>query len=505
MRSGGGTVVLFPFMAQGHINPFLDLARRLSSHLPPPLTITIISTQANIINLRPRFHSYPTIHFAEIAFENPVQNTDSLSSLAAIARFYRTAESHLQLPFRHLIGEITRSSGGKPPLCIISDMFLGFTVDVAHEFGSKHVPFYTSGPYAMSIYNCIWTHFPHLQLKTANAGNEGEEDDIIPLPGLLHVTIRRSQLSNNMKAADPVNDPTSLNTKRQAEYCSRADGSLWNTLEVLEKTSLDEWGRKTGKPVWAIGPLLPSSKQGYERGGKQPTLSPQICIDWLNLQSDNSVLYVSFGSQNSIPCAQMIQLAKWLEQSGKAFIWVLRNPTGIDVNEEFKPEWLPEGFEDRMRETGMGLIVRNWAPQIEILEHRSVGAFLSHCGWNSVLESLSRGVPIIGWPLGSEQYYNVKLLEEELGVCMEVARGYDAKIDSGEMADKVKMALGGKKGMEMKRKAEALSAEMKKAVEADADTKGTSLRALEDFVETLLRWDDENNEGSSNSDMVTEV
>ncbi|PIA48618.1 hypothetical protein AQUCO_01400895v1 [Aquilegia coerulea] len=478
-----GNVVLFPFMAQGHLNPFLDLARLLSTHLPPSLIITIVSTPANILNLRPRFSSsYPTIHFAELSFQNTVENTDSLSSLTSISQFYRTSESFLRDPFHRLISEITQSNGGKPPICIISDMFLGFTVDVAHTFGSHHVPFYTSGPYAMSIYNCIWTHLPHFSV----AGDG--DDDIIPLPGLPHITIRRNQLSNNMKAADPVKNPSSTFAKGQAEYCSRADGSLWNTVEVLEKKSLDDWAKSSGKCVWAIGPMLPSSVQEYERGGKEPEISPQMCTHWLNLQSPNSVIYVSFGSQNSIPFAQMMELAKGLEQSGKPFIWMLRNPTGVAVSEEFKPEWLPEGFEQRMRESGKGLIVRNWAPQIQILSHKAIGAFLSHCGWNSVLESLSRGVPIIAWPLGSEQYYNAKLLEEELGVCVEVARGFDANIIGGEVALKVEEVLDGEKGKQMRKKAEALGGEMKKAVEVDSNGKGSSLRALDDFVETLLKW-----------------
>ncbi|KAL5719496.1 hypothetical protein ACHQM5_012262 [Ranunculus cassubicifolius] len=478
-----GEVVLFPFMAQGHLNPFLDLARHLSYRLPSSITITIVSTPANTLKLRPRFLSYPTIRFADLsAFPNTVENTDALTSLTAISHFYRQAETLLQQPFKELLSNIIQSNGGKPPICIISDMFLGFTVDVAHSVGSHHVPLYTSGPYAMSIYNSIWTHFPHLNCP----GND--EDDVIPLPDLPHIVVRRNQLSENMKMADPAKNPACLYTKRQAEYCGRADGSLWNTVEVLEKKSLEDWEKSSKKPVWAIGPLLPSSKQEYERGGKNPIISPEMCMEWLDQQAENSVVYVSFGSQNSVPIPQMMELAKGLELSEKPFIWVLRNPTGADVNEEFNPEWLPEKFEDRMMDSKRGLIVRNWAPQMQILSHKAVGAFLSHCGWNSVLESLSRGVPIIAWSLGSEQYYNAKLMDEELGVCIEVGRGYNAKMDSGDIAAKVKMVLDGEKGKEMRRKAEALSEEMMMAIGTDAGAKGSSVKALEDFVATLVSW-----------------
>ena len=83
----------------------------------------------------------------------------------------------------------------------------------------------------------------------------------------------------------------------------------------------------------------------------------------------------------------MMELAIGLEASAKSFLWVITPPVGFDLRAEFRSEWLPEGFEEIIKETKQGLLVRNWAPQLEILSHKSTGAFLSHCGWNSVLES----------------------------------------------------------------------------------------------------------------------
>ncbi|KAF9603389.1 hypothetical protein IFM89_035835 [Coptis chinensis] len=137
----------------------------------------------------------------------------------------------------------------------------------------------------MSIYNSIRTHFPHL----------ANEDNAIATPRSPTYHNPRNQLSNNMK--DLLIQLTHrLFAKRQAEYFAvEADGSLWNTPKVLEKSSLDDWGKSTGKRVWAIGPLLPSSTQEYERGGKNPGVSPQTCIDWLDEHASHSVLFVSFG------------------------------------------------------------------------------------------------------------------------------------------------------------------------------------------------------------------
>jgi hypothetical protein len=107
---------------------------------------------------------------------------------------------------------------------------------------------------------------------------------------------------------------------------------------------------------------------------------------------------------------------------------------------EFKTkEWLPQGFEERMKDSKRGLIMHKWAPQVEISSHKSISAFFSHCGWNSVLESLSHGVPLIGWPMAAEQFYNVKLLKEEIEVCVEVARGKSCEV---RHEDKMKAIVG---------------------------------------------------------------
>ncbi|KAI3962637.1 hypothetical protein MKW92_041817 [Papaver armeniacum] len=169
----------------------------------------------------------------------------------------------------------------------------------------------------------------------------------------------------------------------------------------------------------------------------------------------------------------MRELALGLEKSGKCFIWVLRPPSEFDIESEFKWEWLPEGFVERMKKSQKGLLVKKWAPQLEILCHESTGAFLSHCGWNSVLESLSQGVPIIGWPLEVEQCYNSKMMEEEMGVCAELAR---------------KDVMDGNKGEEMRKKAMVIAEKIRGAMREDIGddhSKGSSVRSVDDFLATV--------------------
>lgn len=204
-------------------------------------------------------------------------------------------------------------------------------------------------------------------------------------------------------------------------------------------------------------------------------------------------MYISFGSQNSTNASQMMELAAGLEASGKAFIWVIRPPFGLDIDGEFKPEWLPEGFEERMSAKNQGLLVHAWAPQVEILAHESTSAFLSHCGWNSVLESLSHGVPIIGWPLGAEQFYNSMFLEE-VGVCVELGRGNrekmsGVKVERERVKKVVEMVMSGsEKGVEMKKKAVEISGMIRGALmEVDnGDDLGSSVHGLDEFCNLVL-------------------
>lgn len=181
----------------------------------------------------------------------------------------------------------------------------------------------------------------------------------------------------------------------------------------------------------------------------------------------------------------MMALATGLEASGVSFLWVVRSPVGFDFKMEFKEEWLPAGFEKRTE--GRGLTVRNWGPQPEILDHASVAAFLTHCGWNSVMESLSRGVTLVGWPLAADQFYNAKMLEEEVGVLVELARGPVAHVDPQKVSETVKLVMEGAKGKDMKRRAAELAVKIKEAMSSGDEKikKGSFRGKLDDFLNSV--------------------
>ncbi|KAF9621734.1 hypothetical protein IFM89_027588 [Coptis chinensis] len=485
-RRGGETVVIFPFMAQGHQNPFLALARLIEQR--KVYTIIFVSTPLNIQKLKSSIPSDTSITFAELQFCSTdyglppdTENTDTLT-LELIARLLEASES-LQAPFKQLLLDITKQDG-RAPLCIIADMFFGWTVDVANELGIFHSVFIAGSGYGMSFYFSLTFNMSQFR-------NDAEEFILTDFPEA--PPVHRSQVSNDFLGTDGT-EPWCLFRLRQFYLCLQSDCILLNTIEGLEKSRIAYFRSKTGgRPVWSIGPACTSvleKNEDYKSEGtrKLMNVSSNNYLEWLNRHPPGSVLYVCFGSQGSILPSQMMELAMGLEASNKAFIWVVRPPFGFSVTDKIRREWLPEGFEDRIRDKGQGLLVYRWAQQLEILSHASTGAFMSHCGWNSVLESLSYGVPIIGWPLFGDQFFNSQMLEKEAGVCVEIARGINSNIIGYKrIAEAISTVMGKtEKGEEIRRKACEVQEMMQEAITDCNGFKGSSVKALDEFFNSAI-------------------
>ncbi|KAL9234614.1 hypothetical protein vseg_009468 [Gypsophila vaccaria] len=479
---GGGQehIILIPFMAQGHLRPFLHLARRLSSRRG--YTITLLTTPLNAAKLRDNLNNDNAndndndndnnivicgVAFNGDAYDLPpgVENTDKLPLTHVINLFHSSSslEPHLET---FLTSHITRH--GRPPLAVIFDNFLGWADRVARKFNSIGIAFSTCGAYGTAAYSSIWCNLPH---------RKSDQEDEFCVPGFPEDRrFRRDQLHRFVRIADG-NDNWSKFFRPQIEMSMKCSGWLVNSVEEVEPLGFKILRNYLKLPVWAVGPLVSTATP----------LHNNECINWLNKQAKDSVLYVSFGSQNTINPAQMMELAAGLESSGKRFLWVIRPPFGFDINGEFKSEWLPDGFEARVIPR-QGMIIHKWGPQLEILGHEAVGGFMSHCGWNSVLEGLREGVPMIGWPLAAEQAYNAKMLVEEMGVAVEVARGVDGEVGREKVRRVIDMVLDraeGSVGSEMKRKAVALGRQLRDAVvEREGEGKGSS--GMNDFLEFVL-------------------
>jgi len=400
------------------------------------------------------------------------ETTENLTA-AQIIKLFRSTIS-LEAPLRSLISQITEEEGHSP-LCIISDCLLGWVNSVAKSLGIRNICFAPSGAYGTLAYFSIWINLPHRKTHS----------DEFWVPGFpQNHRFHRSQLHGFLREADG-SDEWSQCFLPQIALSMKSDGWICNTVEELEPLGLKLLRDYLQLSIWAVGPILPSDapKGSKHRSGKDSGVALEACMEWLDLKDENSVVYVCFGSQNTISASQMMALAEGLEESGRSFIWVVRPPVGFDIEGEFTEEWLPKGFEERMRDSKRGLLVQKWAPQLEILSHKSIGVFLSHCGWNSVLESLSYGVPMIGWPLAAEQIYNVKMLVEETGVAVELTRTVETTISGREVKKVIEIVMEKEgKGKEMKEKAKEIAWHMRKAI----TEKGSSVRAMDDLVRTIL-------------------
>lgn len=454
--------VLFPFLAHGHVPAFLRLACLLRA-LRPGLEVTLVSTARLLgsLTLPPasppvRLHALPFVP----ADHGLPPGADSLADVQ-IHQFitFFTASESLRPAFEKFV------SGIGSPVCIVADAFFGWTAEVARARGASHAVFLPGGAFGNAVFFSVWEHLPHA-LTAA---------DEFPLPDFPDVVLHRTQIPRFILSATGA-DPWTAFFRRVIASCRKTDALLVNTVRELEPSGLDMLRRSFGVQPWPIGPVLaePTAPSSDSRDDAS-------IIRWLDTHPPRSVLYISFGSQNSISADQMMELALGLEASGRPFLWALRPPLGFDAKDVFRPEWLPAGFEERTARANVGLLARGWAPQMRILSHPSTGAFLSHCGWNSVLESLSRGVPLIGWPLGAEQFFNAKLAVE-WGVCVELARGNleSSAVESRAVVEAERTVMGDTaKGDEMRRVVAAIARTMEAAWEAPG---GSAAESLEGFL-----------------------
>ncbi|XP_073365617.1 UDP-glycosyltransferase 92A1-like [Aegilops tauschii subsp. strangulata] len=456
-------VVLFPFMAQGHLSPFRCLAA-LVRRCRPDARVTVVATSGTADSLRAHLDDEGiSVHAL------PFRPADASRKLIDL---FLASESLRPAFHQFIVG--LRSSDPRANVHVVADMFLAWTVDVARgDPGVTHSVLLTTGGYGSALYFSLWNSVP----LVPNVDNDG----CFRLSSFPDICVHRSQLTDHLAAADG-GDAWSTFIRRQIAAFSRADAMLVNTAEKLEPKGLSMLRRWINNvPIFPVGPLLRAASSSSPE-----TMTSSPILAWLDKQPPGSVLYVSFGSLYTISASQATELAMGLEKCGHKFVWVVQPATDVNGSES-PPLGLPDGFTERMEAAGRGLVVQCWAPQVEILAHSATGAFLTHCGWNSAQESLAWGMLMVGWPLSAEQFYNAKFLAEEMGVCVELARGAAAAVTRDEVAEAVERVLGETSRVRaaMRRKA----AEMKEVIDAatDGDGEESSLGVTRRFLDAMAR------------------
>lgn len=250
-----------------------------------------------------------------------------------------------------------------------------------------------------------------------------------------------------------------------------ASAVIWNTLETLDRSPLKQLQQHWPVPFFTVGPLhkisppLPTSLMEEE---------DSICLSWLDKQAPESVIYVSLGSMAVIEEKELVEMAWGLARSGHPFLWVVR-PSLLNGSEDAVGS-LPQAFKDEIGigggGRGRGLVV-GWAPQRKVLEHSAVGGFFTHCGWNSTLESLCEGVPMVCRPCFADQLVNARYVSHVWRVGIELENVVEKSVESA-----VRTLMGSR---EMRERAAAMRVE----IEREMGRGGSSLDQLVEFVASL--------------------
>ncbi|GMY38440.1 UDP-glycosyltransferase 90A1-like [Fagus crenata] len=459
-------VVIFPFMAQGHTIPLLDISRAFANH---GLKVTIITTQANAPFISSKTNKHPNISLSIIPFpkvqELPhgCENTADLPSMALWTTFIEAIKKMKQSfedVLRHMIHD------GFPPICVISDFFLGWTLESCRCFDIPRIV-----SHGMSVISMVVCKSPTLQDPSVNDLSLLDPIEISELTNIPFM-LNKCDIPEGLLDSDP-NDPTLGILLELGEADVNSWGVIVNSFEEIEGdyvAALESFYCKEAK-AYCVGPALLHDDQVDAKDHRSYSY-----IKWLDNQvGSRSVIYVSFGTQTHLSNDQMDEIAFGLEKAGHPFIWVVRSRT-----------WAPpNGWNERVK--NKGLVLYDWVEQRSILAHPAIGGFLSHCGWNSVLEGLGMGVPLLTWPmLGiSEQALNAKVVVLGLGAGLMVPqRGVGGEkimnVDRGVICERVKELMGGEKGKKVKERAQAIGKMARHAVE-----EGGSRKKLDELIERL--------------------
>lgn len=388
-------------------------------------------------------------------------------------------ESHKPL-VREVVTKLTNFPHSNRLVGFVIDMFCTTMIDVANEFGIPCYLFYTSsaGFLALSF---------HLQeLYNQNNSIEANSDVELALPSFINPV--------PTKAIPPFFFDKDIavwfhdNAKR---FRSEVKGILINTFSEMEPQMI-EWmsnGSLKIPKVYAVGPILQLKGIGVAQCNK--TLNGADILKWLDDQPLASVIFLCFGSKGSFDEDQVLEIARALERSEVRFLWSLRQPPPKGKFEEPSDyanikDVLPEGFLDRTANIGR---VIGWAPQVEILAHPATGGFISHCGWNSTLESVWHGVPTATWPMYAEQQFNAFEMVVELGLAVELTLDYmkdfqteRSRVVSAEEIESGIKKLMGDDGNEIRKKVKGKSEESRKCMMVD----GSSFNSLGHFIDDAL-------------------
>ncbi|WCJ19738.1 7-deoxyloganetic acid glucosyltransferase [Euphorbia peplus] len=405
-------VVIFPLPIQGHINSMLKLAEILSLANLKVTFITTLPTQDRLTrftDFETRFKKYPSFELKTVPEFLSVDH--SLGT--RMADVMESMDSVTKPVFRKSI----MMESSPPVTCIIMDGILAFVSEVAHEFKIPVIHFRTISACSFWAYYCIFDIVEATQLPIK--GEEDMDRIITKVPGM-ETFLRCRDLPSFCRVNDTQDSGLQIIT-RETRKSAQADALILNTFEDLEGPILSQINKECPK-IYAIGPLHELLKTKTQESYKSSNSLWQVdrtCIAWLDNQPPESVLYISFGSITMNTKDQLMEFWHGIVSSKKRFLWVIRLDSVPDMEE------VPEQFREGPKENGY---VVKWAPQEEVLAHKAIGGFLTHSGWNSTLESIVAGVPMICWPFFMDQQINSRFVSAIWNLGLDMKDTCDRKV-----------------------------------------------------------------------------
>ncbi|XP_047335357.1 UDP-glycosyltransferase 86A1-like [Impatiens glandulifera] len=463
--------IMIPYPLQGHVIPFVNLAIKLAANYS--FTITFINTQS--------------VHH-QISINNSGTGSDDIFAGARESGLdirYRTISDGFPLSFNRslnhdqfmegilhvfsahvdeIVGEIVQLSEKEnclPVNCLIVDTFFVWPSIIADKYDLVNVSFWTEPALVLTLYY----HLDLLKQNSHFASQDNRIDTIDYIPGV--PSIDPKDLMSYLKSSD-IWTPVHQIIYKSFTDVKKADFIICNTINELEPETISAIHKK--QPTYAIGPIFP---RGFTKGPVATSmLAESDCIQWLNSKPERSILYISFGSYAHTTKHDIVEIANGLLLSGLGFIWVLRP----DIVSSDDTDFLPEKF---LENVGSGGLVVPWCSQIDVISHPSIGGFLTHCGWNSILESIWCAVPLLCYPLLTDQFTNRKLVVDDWKVGINLCD--EEEITKDEVTKKMNTLMDGKESEETRKEIKRI----KTVLEDSLGLNGSSERNLKEFVEKL--------------------
>ncbi|XP_027062451.1 anthocyanidin 3-O-glucosyltransferase 2-like [Coffea arabica] len=468
-------LVFIPSPGMGHLVSTVELAKLLIDR-GEQLSITVLIMK---LPFDKKVSSYTSMlsesSDSRIRFLDLKPGESSSQSTFSSAFLYHFIDNH-KSSVRDILAEMTNSASSDLAGVVI-DMFCTSMIDVANEFGVPSYIFYTSGAAMLGLVLHMQSLRADFNEDVTNYKNSDVELAIPTYINPVPAKVLPSVIFDKDGGCDMF-----LN---QAKRYKETKGIIINTFLELESHAVKALSNdKTIPPVYAVGPVL------NLKGSNGPNQDTEMIMKWLDNQPVSSVVFLCFGSAGSFDGEQVKEIAHALQRSGVRFLWSLRRPPPkgkfqFPGDYEDPEEVLPEGFLRGTAEVGK---VIGWAPQVAVLSHPAVGGFVSHCGWNSTLESVWCGVPMATWPLYAEQQTNAFLMVKDLGMAVEIKMDFrkDFLMEANEIVRAVVIENGIKQLMESESEFRNKVKEMKEKSRMALHGGGSSSDSLRRFLDDIM-------------------